>query len=54
MEELIDIEIEQESEEVRVYAWRVEQLGRPLRRAFVAADAEAELDHAALRGSQQR
>jgi hypothetical protein len=26
MEELIDIEIEKESEENRVYAWRVEQL----------------------------
>jgi hypothetical protein len=28
MEELIDTEIERESEEVRVYSWRVEQLGR--------------------------
>ena len=28
MEEVIDIEIEQESEEVRIYAWRVEQLAR--------------------------
>jgi hypothetical protein len=26
MDELLDIEIEKESEEVRVYAWRVEQL----------------------------
>jgi hypothetical protein len=28
MEEMMDIEIEQESEEVRVYAWRVEQLAK--------------------------
>ena len=28
MEEVIDIEIEQESEEVRIYAWRVEQLAK--------------------------
>ena len=28
MEETLDIEIEKESEEVRVYAWRVEQLAR--------------------------
>ena len=28
MEELIDVEIERESEEVRVHAWRVEQLGK--------------------------
>jgi hypothetical protein len=28
MEEPIDIEIEEESEEIRVYAWRVEQLAR--------------------------
>ncbi len=31
MEELIDIEAEQESEDVRVYAWRVEQLGSAAR-----------------------
>jgi len=28
MEEAIDIEIEKESEEVRIYAWRVEQLAK--------------------------
>jgi hypothetical protein len=28
MEDLIDIEIEKESEETRVYAWRVEQLAK--------------------------
>ena len=28
MEELIDIEIEAENEEVRIYAWRVEQLAK--------------------------
>jgi hypothetical protein len=28
MEETLDIEIEKESEEVRVYAWRVEQLAK--------------------------
>ena len=40
MEELIDIEIERESEEVRVYAWRVEQLGK-LGISTVIADAFA-------------
>jgi len=28
MEEPLDIEIEKESEEVRIYAWRVEQLAK--------------------------
>jgi hypothetical protein len=28
MEEPIDIEMEKESEEVRIYAWRVEQLAK--------------------------
>ena len=28
MEEPIDIEVEKESEEVRIYAWRVEQLAK--------------------------
>jgi len=28
MQESIDFQIERESEEVRVYAWRVEQLGK--------------------------
>jgi hypothetical protein len=42
MEELIDIEIETESEEVRVYAWRVEQLGK-LGLSTVIADAVANL-----------
>jgi hypothetical protein len=42
MEELIDIEIERESEEVRVYAWRVEQLGK-LGLSNVIADAVANL-----------
>lgn len=28
MEESMDFEVENESEEVRVYAWRVEQLGK--------------------------
>jgi hypothetical protein len=40
MEELIDIEVERESEEVRVYAWRVEQLAR-LGLSNVVADAVA-------------
>jgi hypothetical protein len=42
MEELIDIEIEKESEEVRVYAWRVEQLAK-LGFSTVIADAVANL-----------
>ena len=42
MEEQIDIEIEKESEEVRVYAWRVEQLAR-LGLSTVIADAVASL-----------
>jgi hypothetical protein len=42
MEELIDTEIEQESEEVRVYAWRVEQLAK-LGFSAVIADAVANL-----------
>jgi hypothetical protein len=42
MEEPIDIEIEKESEEVRVYAWRVEQLGK-LGLSTLIADAVANL-----------
>jgi len=42
MEEQIDIEIEKESEEVRVYAWRVEQLGK-LGLSTMIADAVANL-----------
>jgi hypothetical protein len=40
MEEWIDFEIEKESEEVRVYAWRVEQLAN-LGISAVIADAVA-------------
>jgi hypothetical protein len=40
MEELTEIEIEQESEEIRVYAWRVEQLAR-LGLSTVIADVVA-------------
>jgi hypothetical protein len=40
MEEWIDFEIEKESEQVRVYAWRVEQLGN-LGISPVIADAVA-------------
>jgi len=40
MEEPIDIEIEKESEEVRVNAWRVEQLGK-LGLSSAIADAVA-------------
>jgi hypothetical protein len=39
MEELVDIEIEEESEEVRVYAWRVEQLGNLGLSTLIAAAA---------------
>jgi hypothetical protein len=42
MEEPIDVEIEKESEEVRVYAWRVEQLGK-LGFSAMIADAVASL-----------
>lgn len=42
MEEPIDIEIEKKSEEVRVYAWRVEQLGK-LGLSTMIADAVASL-----------
>ena len=42
MEDLIDTEIEQESEETRVYAWRVEQLAK-LGLSTVIADAVANL-----------
>lgn len=42
MEDLIDIEVENESEEVRVYAWKVEQLGK-LGLSTVIADAVANL-----------
>jgi hypothetical protein len=40
MEEPIDLEIEKESEEVRVYAWRVEQLAE-LGFSTVVADSVA-------------
>ena len=40
MEDLIDIESETESEETRVYAWRVEQLAK-LGLSTVIADAVA-------------
>jgi hypothetical protein len=40
VEEWIDFDIERESEEVRVYAWRVEQLGN-LGISPVIADAVA-------------
>jgi hypothetical protein len=42
MEETMDIEIERESEEVRVYAWRVEQLAK-LGLSTVIANAVATL-----------
>jgi hypothetical protein len=42
MQEPSDTEIERESEEVRVRAWRVEQLGR-LGLSTVIADAAADL-----------
>ncbi len=42
MEEPIDIEIEKESEEVRVYAWRVAQLAK-LGLSSMIADAVANL-----------
>jgi hypothetical protein len=42
MDELIDIEIEKESEELRVYAWRVEQLAK-LGLSSMIADAVANL-----------
>ena len=40
MEEAMDIEIEKESEEIRVYAWRVEQLAK-LGLSSVIADVVA-------------
>ena len=40
MDEPIDIEMEKESEEVRIYAWRVEQLAK-LGLSTVIADAVA-------------
>jgi hypothetical protein len=42
MEEPLDIEIENKSEEARVYAWRVEQLGK-LELSTIIADAVATL-----------
>jgi hypothetical protein len=42
MEEPIDIEVERESEDVRVYAWRVEQLAK-LGLSTPIADAAASL-----------
>jgi hypothetical protein len=42
MEELIDIEIQNETEEVRVHAWRVEQLAK-LGLSSIIADAVATL-----------
>ena len=42
MEEPIDIEMEKESEEVRIYAWRVEQLAK-LGLSTVIANAVATL-----------
>jgi hypothetical protein len=42
MEEPIEIEIERESDDGRVYAWRVEQLGK-LGLSAVIADAAASL-----------
>jgi hypothetical protein len=42
MDELIDIEIEEESEELRVYSWRAEQLGR-LGLSTMIADAFANM-----------
>ena len=42
MEEPIDTEIEDESEEIRVHAWRVEQLGK-LGLSTLIAEAAAEL-----------
>ena len=41
MQEPIDMEIEKESEEVRVHAWRAEQLGK-LGLSTVIADAFAD------------
>jgi hypothetical protein len=42
MEDLIDIEIQNETEEVRVHAWRVEQLAK-LGLSSIIADAVATL-----------
>jgi hypothetical protein len=42
MEEPADIEIVTESEEIRVYAWRIEQLGK-LGLSSVIADAVADV-----------
>ena len=42
MEEPTEIEIEKESEEIRVYTWRVEQLGK-LGLSTLIADAVANL-----------
>ena len=42
MEEAMEIEIEKESEEIRVYAWRVEQLAK-LGLSTVIADVVANL-----------